>query len=633
MLYHIINRRALKNLLDYRLKTTTTNRGYGTTIPTLLSTQEPQETQQHYTTAQKYNNRRAAYKRVVGKLRKKFAVEVAEQRLRDLKEKEHVKAEETRKRLERQRVKNIQSVKNALRQEEKRQKRAIEFQEELKVKQVEREFRRERFEKARRLVLQELEEEAVHWISTPEEVEDAFNSVENQQLLWAMPGGYIGAPDPSEDSEFWRYESHTWDMSKTYPTPRELLLEELVEQVYDESNIDQKFWVDDKLLGHKELKEKSKLRALVREEGRKALLLKQRQMMQDSYVEQNDAARDDGVPAIPNMKPTPSLRILSNYRAMEKEGVNILENDPSKFFVFDSTSTSDVKKNKDGNEGNKNHGLGKPIRLRDPVRDDSLTNTPFPQIIGRLPKPDTRTEREKKRDEREEKMWAAAQADVASGVEFAADDEKIYTGRDPVNYDEVGNRGDEVDLEWEEGLDPEKDADLLATPTDRRYTEEDIDWVKNELEKKISTFEEILKLEEGTTTKGNSLRPKNEAKSDADDFDEDKVTEALGGAVKSNRVDDRGRKYTSYKTIETEVSDDYKDFVDMNRINSVLSDLDEEQIAALKSIDSESEGKSGEQIKAALSKVPGLSKDQVASLVELELSLSSNSELMEKLKR
>ena len=53
------------------------------------------------------------------------------------------------------------------------------------------------------------------------------------------------------------------------------------------------------------------------------------------------------------------------------------------------------------------------------------------------------------------------------GREFAAEEDRIHMlGNKDADYDEVGNMGDDVDREWEEGLDPEKDRELLNTPSE-----------------------------------------------------------------------------------------------------------------------------------------------------------------------
>lgn len=599
---------------------------------------KPIKTNIKATTAQIYNNRRAAYNRAVGKLRKQYAQEVLEQRKQDEKEEAEKRAALTRKRLERQRLKNIRSVKHAMLQEEERKKRLEEFQKELDIAQANRDARRERYEDARRLVLKELEEEAVHWLTTPEEVDATFKRKDVIQKLWTRPGGYVGAPMPCEDTDFWKYQSHTWDMSKNLVSPRDLLLEEIEEEVYYETNVDKSYWTRERVLAAEEKEEKAKLRAMVREEGRKALLLKQRRMMQDVAEEAERAAKEQGLISPPRKLSVPSLKILSNMKALEREGAKILEEDPTKFFHFESTSEGNVQSDdgysgEDSNtsveEGNRH--LGKPIGLRDPLRDSSPTGTPFPLLIGRIPKPDTRTEREKKRDEREEKMWAAAEEASAAAVEFAAEDE-IHTS-DPVDYDEFGNRGDDVDFEYESELDEEKDADKLAIPREKRYSKEDLDWVVERLQKKVSILEDMKKA---GNANGFDDSMGNEVPTIEDQMlvTESDVADALGeNVVKSTSIDERGREYTSYDVLDDD--DDYisfDDIVDMNEIESVLESFSEDQREVLESLET-GDNLSVDEMRAALTKVPGISDEQIQSLIDLELSLSQNEKLVQTLEK
>jgi len=583
-------------------------------------------------TGQIYNNRRAAYMRAVGNLRKQYAKEVLEQRKFDEKIAAEKKAAQTRKRLERQRLKDIRSVKNALLQEEERTKRHEEFQRELEIAHINRNARKGRYDKARRLILNELQEESAYWLSTPKEVDAAFGRDAVQQL-WTNLGGYIGAPMPSDDSDYWKFQSHTWDMSKNFISPREILLEEIEEEGYYEVNVDSKYWTKERLLAKKELREKAKLRALVREEGRKVLLMKQRRMMQDVVHEAERATKEEGMMPTPPKISVPSLHVLGNTKAMEKEGAKILEEDPTKFFRFEGRARIDDDGNNVGLSDEDKRHLGKPIRLADPLRDSSPTGTPYPLLIGRIPKPDTRTEREKKRDEREEKMWAAAEEASAVAVEFAAEDD-IHTGFDPVDYDELGNRGDDVDVEWEEGLDAEKDAETLAIPREERYSKEDIEWVLDQLKKKISVLKDIEKADRANAMQKTLTKQDIPKVKDIDAVDESDIEEALGkNVVKGSAIDERGREYTSYDVLDGDYEGtSVRDVVDIDYIESVLDSLTDDQREALESLET-GDNLSLDEMKATLSKVPGLSDEQVQSLMELEVSLSQDENLLKELEK
>lgn len=578
-----------------------------------------------------YTNNRAAYKRAVGQLRKQYADEVAKQRISDEREEAELRAKQTRKRLERQRKKNIRSVKNSLRHEQERQRRAKEFQEELRVAQINRDARNERFRKARKLLLDELEEEAVHWIATPKEVDDTFDSLSNEQELWTRPGGYVGAPMPEQDAQFWRYESHTWEVSRRYKTPRQKMLETFEENTYWDSNISNVHWNDERVQFQKELEEKARLRALIREKGRLALLLKQQQLMQDAHAH-NNAVGLDGLPALPKPVPVPNLHVLSNYDAMDREGVKLLEKDPTQFFVFDNKdglgNDPDVPSDEMMGENTERSSLGKPIRVLDPLRDFSPTGTPWPELLGRPDRPDTRTQKEKKRQEREERLWAAAAADEAQDEMENAGEEDLPTLNDPVDYDKMANTVGDDDLKWEEQLDPVKDAELLDSLPHERLNEDDMKWLMGKIEKKINSLNEIVQREEialgGENSIGKNLTISNDVGKDSH-YELDDVQKALGGNVsRSTNTNERGQTHTSYEVLDYD-HQRFKAERALNRIDdsSVLETLSDEQINAISELDSDGAGevRSAQEIKEALNKVPGLSEEQVTALVELELSL------------
>ncbi len=587
-----------------------------------------------------------------------------------------------------------------MRQEERRVEQKKLFEEHLVRQQEKRVKREERFEKARKVVVDELNSQSEAWLTTPEEVDKVLSNAHNpfiEQKLWTRPGSYIGEAAPSSDSQYWKYESHTWKMQKTYPTARQKLLEEMEEYLYDVSNVDYNvYWNKEKMDYQKELEYKARLRALVQREGKNILLMKQRQMMQDVHAKQEALNRDEClVPPILDV-PVPSTDVLANYSAMEEEGIKVLRRDPTKFFVFANDGSSataqdghgdEVQDGTDGTTGKSANltNLGRPIGLVDPVRDSSMTGTPYPEIIGRLPKPDMRTEREKKKQEREERMLAAANMaakkddDENSSNELDADAENQLSYGDgddeDVDYQRLANEGDDIDKEWEEGLDENnpEDKELLNVPWDERYTEEDIDWVIAKLEDKLSNLKDIVAAEEGKAaaaviasaasaddkkklSSGEGAIENDEISDEThpeNDDNDDDVLKAMGpGTVKTKRVDEKGREYMSYDaaapddddSISDEDVDDFLamlDTLDLDELihmedkDHVLKTLDEEQISALQSLDDDHEvnyEKTAEDVKEALSKVPGLTDAQVQSLVDLELSLAKNSEVQKQLK-
>ena len=441
--------------------------------------------------ARDFNTRRAAYKRQVSLLRKGYAEEVAQQRAADKAEQEALERELTRRRLERQRRKNMRSARNAMIEKERREQRAKEFEEYLEQMQIQRDLKNKRSMAAKKLIVQELEEVAPLWLTTPEEVEAAFTP-EAEQLLWARPSGVLGEPNPSLDAHMWQHETHTWHMDKTYKSQREVLLEEIEEMAYNDANIDKNFWTEDRVHYHEEREEKARLRAMVQSAGRTELLRKQRRLMDEEF------STEEGEVPIP--EPAPSNTMLRNVRVQEREGAKLLMEDPTKFFVFDESTVSNpieaaaVQDDEDSAyAGYSGPALGSPIGLRDPLREHSHQGTVFPRVIGRISKPDTRTEREKRQQEREEKMLAAAQAETNLAdmdIELAAEQQTAEDLEPDLDYDQ--NDWDSDEEEWVQGVDPEGEKNILNTPREHRFSEEDIDWVLGQLDGKVKHFEQQL---------------------------------------------------------------------------------------------------------------------------------------------
>jgi hypothetical protein len=462
--------------------------------------------------ALEYNARRAGYRRQVSALRRRYAGEVAAQRAADRAEREALERELTRRRLERQRRKNVRSARGAAIQEQRRRARASEFQEHLDRMQELRDADADLRVRARQLVVDELEKEAGLWLTTHDEVESAF-SPEAEQLLWARPGGVVGAPNPSLDSHFWHLETHTWHMERTYPSQREVLLERLEDAAYDEANVDPAVWTPERVGERRRLEDRARLRAMVQSAGRLELLRRQRQMLLSEDEPAPPASGADGG-VVPKPAPVPSLRMLRNRKALEQEGARLLMEDPTKFFVFEGTREGDAAASDDGFQdaslssppsGYSGPSLGAPVGLRDPLRGGAVAAGPrarpvYPAVIGRIPRPDARSEREKKQQEREDRMWAAAQADkvrdAAGGdreIELAVQQRTLDDLEPDLDYDSV--EWDWQDDEWKKGLDPVADAAILNVPREERYTEEDIEWVASQLDAKVKHLEQQLRYD------------------------------------------------------------------------------------------------------------------------------------------
>jgi hypothetical protein len=519
--------------------------------------------------ASDYNNRRAAYNRRVSLLRREYADMVAKQRAADKAEKEALARELTRRRLERQRQKNLRSAQNAINQEKLRLQREDEFNEHLRKQQLVRDETKRRFDAARQLIIQELEEESSLWLTTPEEVEARFTP-EAEQRLWAPKrGGVLGAPNPSLDSHFWQYETHTWHMNKTYKTKRQVLLEDLEKLAYQEANVDSSYWTDERLEEQIWLEEKARLRSMVRSAGRQALLKKQRQMIDESL----QSADQD----IPIPKPAPSMKLWTNDAALEKEGARILMNDPTKFFVFEKENIP-----RDTANERRSHyegpALGEPIALRDPLRHGSDQGSVFPVAVGKIPKPDKRSEREKKQQEREDRMLAAAAEQGPLDVDLAAEQQTVEDLQPDLDYDD--NDWNSDDEEWTRGLNSEIDADILNTPSERRYTEEEIDWVLKTLDGKLKYHEQQFSVE----------------------------FENMKQKVRSEARQKSGAS----------------DPIDKESLEAVLLTLSEKEIMALSDLDDTySSTMSDSELSKALVEIPSLSKEQVLIILNRDRSIEN----------
>lgn len=517
--------------------------------------------------AMNFNSYRATYRRQVSLTRQQYFDELARSKAAEEARLEAEKKEVARLRLERQRLKNVRSARNALRGETERLVREERFKEYLKTKQEEREKRQLRYEQARAMVVAELEAEADLWLTTPAEVEAAFSNTA-EQMLWARPNGVLGSSSPSVDSHFWQYESHTMHMDKMYKTSRELLLDELMEQIYEESTVDEAFWTQDRLRDQRQLEKKARLRALVRAAGRRAILERQKEMLEKYFGTADDE--------VPKLMPAPDVRILANIDAQEKEGAALLLKDPTKFFRFEN-ETSGFSEHLSDYHG---PSRGSPIGLKDSLRDGKPWADVFPIGIAKQPKADTRTQREKKRQEREQRMWEAVEEekrDGDAGVLLAASDDLFGDEEEAIDYD--SNSWDSDDEEWETGLDPIEDAALLGTPPEQRYTEEDIRWVIGQLNSNSEYLQSQM----------------------------------------SREVDSSRQRLLAQRDISQETAEE-------KRFQDSLMSLTNEQVLALVELDSQNlQEMSPDELSESLSKVPGLNEELVKTILELEDSLGRSS--------
>lgn len=551
-------------------------------------------------------------------LRKKYFAEIQQQRERESRlralEEEKIK----RAALERRRIKAMCSAANAQREVEKREARRKEWEKELEIVQQERDAKKELYRRAKQKIVHELESEAHLWLTSPEEVEKALGNPTASQILWARPGGMIGAPSGQDtgfgdDGDFWRYECHTWDARPTYKSPKEVMLEELEYMAYLQANNSPEFWTKERVEAQERKEQRARLRAIVREEGRRALLEKQRQMMRDVYGgDEGNGDRQKGAKLPATSMPAPKLDYLADYEAQERAGVEILQRDPTRFFIFESDlpnakNRGSLQGSGDESEGGQDSGLsgaslGRPVALKNPFFN--YQPTAFPLRMGRDLPADTRTEKEKKRDERQERLKAAAEeaalaASKGMSYEVAmAAEEDLEDGSEDIDYD-LAEEEAEKEL-WESQMEEWKARDRTVfdmTAPSQRVTGDEIDWIIEQLQTKVKGMQERLEFEE-------KIRQKEIESS------EHKVATSI------ETLDD----------IDRYVMQDLG--YDMDALEQLVRELTPEQSAALEEIDFTGRVNiTAEEMTSEINAVPGLTEVQVQTLVEMEMSLLRNEAL------
>ena len=575
-----------------------------------------------------YNQQRAQYNRAVSALRKQYFTELEQQRQREARRKAIEDAKLKRAALERKRLKAIRSATNAQRQIDKANARRIEWEAELAQTQRERDAKKSLYKKARQKIVDQLEAEAHLWLTTPEEVERALGNPTASQILWTRAGGMIGAPSGpntgfGDYGDFWRYECHTWDARPTYKSPKEVMLEELENVAYLQANNNPNYWTKERVEAEERKEQRARLRAIIREEGRRSLLNKQRELMRDIYGNDSSGSKDNlnkgGNKLPPTAMPAPKLDYLADYEAQEREGIEILKRDPRKFFIFESdlpnaansmggglAGSNAAEEGEDGNAPTVVSGasLGRPVGLRNPFFNNKPT--PFPQRMGRDLPADTRTEKEKKRDERQERMRAAAEeaalaAKKGASYEVAmAAEEDLEDGSEDVDYD-MAEEDAEKEL-WEEQSKEWSEMDKRVfdmTPPSQRVTPEEVDWIIAQLKKKTAVIKERLDFED-------KIRKRELEKS----FASDAVTKPIESIDELDRYVMEGLGY------------------DMEKMEALVSNLTPEQSLALEQIDFT--GRTGitmEEMSNELRVVPGLTDEQIQALVEMEMKLLNDEKL------
>ena len=444
---------------------------------------------------EEYKQRMAAYRQEVHKLRIEYAKEVARNKAEDAGDEERVKSQARRQKLERQRLKNIRTGQTMIRQEQLRLQQAEKFQQHLAQEKIKREKRMDDYRAAQQLAIEEMEKDAVHWLSTPEEIEQAFTH-EAEQLLWGQQGGYVGSPNPSPDTQFWQNETHTWHMNKTYKEPKDYLLQQLEEYYYNRANLDPAVWTPERLLERERKRDKARLRADVQLVGKRSLLRRQQQMIEEMFTEDNDDGK-------PKEKPPTNLSFLSDKTALEKEGSEILMKDPTRFFEFDASrqseeASSEESAQEDTTEEYSGQTLGNPVGLK------RIGKNNFPIIMGQEPPEDKRSEREKKAEERELRLLQAAKEKEAAemgSIDIAASDDVEGDFTPDMDYNDydylnVSGRIERMSEEEKQELTP---ADVEAMRNSYEgvyhYTNEDWEWALEQLKEQEEFYASQLRLD------------------------------------------------------------------------------------------------------------------------------------------
>lgn len=497
---------------------------------------------------QRYARERRLYREQVSALRKRYAQEIAEKRAAEQAREAADRAAVTARRRERQRLKNLRSIKSAKREIEKRAARAKEFERELEVAQKNRDARNERYRAARQLLINELEEEAPLWMTTREEVDAALSGRDNVQKLWAAPC-LVGAAPP--DAAFWRYETHAMPKLGALPTKKELALERIEEDIHAKTNMDPNVWTEERVQETIGKMEKAKLRALVQNAGRNAIINRHNEAVREKYLggipDMKEQHKDKIPPheiVQPSRKlPAPNMKLLVDYEAMEEEGAKILMENPGQFFVFDDHHDQEVDSLKATNKDNKHKQedfanaapttttRGRPVSLKHEF-GHGFSDHPYPTVIGREIPPDTRTARERKRAQKEEER-AARRAEAAETDEEGTDFE-FEEGEEAVEKESPeGPAWVEAELTRLAARNEIMSRDQLErVPHGERLYEEDLDWIAQRLQERSAQIDVSMDIAKKDLVSGGGSLSKEEMELLAEaSVVTDKLTEAQAEAL------------------------------------------------------------------------------------------------------
>mmetsp|Transcript_2982 Transcript_2982/g.5590 ORF Transcript_2982/g.5590 Transcript_2982/m.5590 type:complete len:691 (-) Transcript_2982:129-2201(-) len=187
-----------------------------------------------------FANRRNAYRSSLSSLRKAYANEVYDARVAAERQDAAAKVVAARAKAERQYLKNLASLEGAIRDQASKAQRAVDFARELEEEAARRKVRERRAHRAREILLEELEAEAVHWIVDETHAENLLETAGmGMDGLWDRPGALVGVAP--EEASFWKYGCATYHMYPRHYVTLSQLVERNAEDYVRENGLDQPF--------------------------------------------------------------------------------------------------------------------------------------------------------------------------------------------------------------------------------------------------------------------------------------------------------------------------------------------------------------------------------------------------------
>lgn len=449
------------------------------------------------TSAAVQNRLKSEYNRALKEMRKQYAEEVALIRAREEQERRRAEEKLRKEKTERDRIKMEKKIDTARRELRRRQEREEEWKEKLRQTQIRREARKERFHKARLLILQELEDEAKHWVATtPEEVEQVFgprNELLVSQQLWTRPHSRIGVAP--EDATFWRYQSDTWTMSRTYLTPKEYLFQGLLETADYQANLDEiTYWTPEKVSQQTMKENRARLRALV--EKQTLLLIVQRQLHRENLGAATNASSN------PNRRKLFIAQIPKHHSHSLQYGrrkyQHVPPDHPLRFFLAKQQQHPITYDEVECQVALEKDNFSKFFTLHDEEEvlpgSDGMPqfqirpHQSWPLLLGKEEERNRSLEKEKIREKKEEQsLWAQM-----GGME-AADAEPDVKSEEENEYLTSAIKTESEEDEDLNSLIPDPILKEFAQgPDEWKVNEKDVDWMITKLEKQIMLLEDDM---------------------------------------------------------------------------------------------------------------------------------------------